>query len=324
MQEAIMNKTLILCSALSVITLGLSAADSSYQKTYSSESTPNNQHSQSNSYHGEGNHNNRSVNGANGTLNDEDIKLQKKIKDALAGSWFSKSYENVQAELSGGLVTLKGSVESQKDSLELEKKIRGIEGVTDVRNMLEIKDKQHRAKEANRNQVSWFSRSSNPHIAMNDNQTNSLSDSEIKSRIKDELQNTWFTPSYDSITVDVDNGNVTITGIVSDSGDSEEIENRVSKIRGVKIIRNNLSFSSDQNNQAAKVSDKDIKQRIDDELKNSWWGNYPKVKVNVNRGVVILSGTVESSDDLSNIQDRLSGIPGVKVIRSELVIDKHR
>ncbi len=73
-------------------------------------------------------------------------------------------------------------------------------------------------------------------------------------------------------------------------------------------------------NNAAAVSDMELQRSVRSELNGTWWSNYPDIRAEVNDGVVILRGTVPSSKDVVIIEDRLSGVQGVRNVRTELQI----
>lgn len=69
-------------------------------------------------------------------------KTAKKIRKVLKGGWFTKGYEGVTFELSDGEVTLMGTVDSESDREEVQKRIEKIDGVKEVSNQIQVQPKQ--------------------------------------------------------------------------------------------------------------------------------------------------------------------------------------
>ncbi len=74
-------------------------------------------------------------------MNDDNLKH--KIKDALSSGWFSGKFENVKFELDNGVVTLKGTVDSQENKDMAEKKVLKVEGIKKVDNQITVSTSQN-------------------------------------------------------------------------------------------------------------------------------------------------------------------------------------
>lgn len=76
-------------------------------------------------------------NGANkAQLSDEELKS--KVNEVLSGGWFSRSYPNINAQVSNGVVTLSGNVDSQEAKQTVENRVHEISGVKSVNNSIQI------------------------------------------------------------------------------------------------------------------------------------------------------------------------------------------
>ncbi|MEX1013436.1 MAG: BON domain-containing protein [Waddliaceae bacterium] len=72
-----------------------------------------------------------------------DSEIEKRVRDELSGGWFSNKYQDVHVEVSNGAVVLSGTVDSKSDSKDLEKKVKKISGVRNVRINVEVRDAAH-------------------------------------------------------------------------------------------------------------------------------------------------------------------------------------
>ena len=70
-----------------------------------------------------------------------DMQLQGKVQDSLRSS-FSSKYNNVNATVSKGYVTLTGTVATQDDKMDLDKKVRTMDGVQGVNNQIMVQGQQ--------------------------------------------------------------------------------------------------------------------------------------------------------------------------------------
>lgn len=77
-----------------------------------------------------------------------DMQMQKKIQDSLRSS-FSSKYNNVNAMVNNGTVTLTGTVATQDDKMDLEKKVRTMDGVQGVNNQITVQGNQGSASQSN-------------------------------------------------------------------------------------------------------------------------------------------------------------------------------
>jgi len=90
--------------------------------------------------------------------------------------------------------------------------------------------------------------------------------------------------------------------------------------------RNSYSESQLQNfekkypqDSATSQQDRQINAKIRDKLNGGWFSKgYDALIIKTANGVVIISGTVDKDDDISNIKDKLKDIEGIKSINAQL------
>jgi len=244
------------------------------------------------------------------TLNDMEVR---RVLVGIINQFLANRGSGLNVMVRDGVVLLQGQVQSARELDRINRLVNTLENLR-IEVQVTTRDGQQTAGP-------YLSRASL--IAQNSETGTNVSDSELKKRIQNALKDGWFgMGGYENVTVEVNNGVVTISGIVENEGAVEGAEQQIMEIEGVRLVKNNLSAKSAEKPYAQKVTDEQIKKSVQNELKNSWWGNYKTVSVQVQDGVVILQGTVESAGDVKDIQERLSGIPGVKSIRSDLTLKK--
>lgn len=227
-----------------------------------------------------------------------DDQIRQKIKNELQNTWFGKKYKDINFEVSDGEVILTGIVDSQSDLSTIENRVKDIRGVIVVRNQLRV-------------------------ASQSNGSSGHLSDDQIRRRIKDELTKTWISKSYENVKIDINNGDVSLSGIVEGEGDLGEVEDRIRTIPGVKVIRNQLKIMAAKNGGYQKMNDGEISKKIKEQLTNTWLKkSYKNVNVQVEDGIVILKGVVDSEGDLDEVEERIIAVPGVRVVRNRLQIEE--
>lgn len=179
-----------------------------------------------------------------------------------------------------------------------------------------------------------FNRNQNDAYGNAYNSSNSnISDQEITKKVKDKLSSGWFSTGYDQVNVSVNNGIVTLQGSVPTWDDKEKIEKEIRNIDGVRGLSFRLnvqdtntkdsrqrSYAQNQN-----LSDQEIANKIRDKISSGWFSKgYDQVDVQVNNGMVILQGFVNSQDDRAKVEKEIRNIDGVKNINNQLAVqDTH-
>jgi len=123
--------------------------------------------------------------------------------------------------------------------------------------------------------------------------------------------------SVSGANVDTVNGNVTMHGKVGTTEDRAKAELTVSKVTGVKTVKNLLQVVPNSVKEAVAANDSDVKERVEASLKADVKMKNVTV-ASVNNGVVLLSGKTDSfTEDLRAIENAYS-VKGVHRVASEL------
>lgn len=72
------------------------------------------------------------------TKRNSDRQLNLKIQDTLKSGAFKENFADIEIEVSHGNVTLSGSVDTEEDSREAEKRVRNINGIKNVDNQIQV------------------------------------------------------------------------------------------------------------------------------------------------------------------------------------------
>jgi osmotically-inducible protein OsmY len=152
-------------------------------------------------------------------------QLQKKIHDKLKGGWFTKGYPGVSAQIVNGDVTLTGVVASTKDKEKIDKEIREIEGVRSLNSQIRVENPTVTDKKNEFPQDSY----------------KTPQDEQLNKKIREKVSEGWVWDSYKNVTINTDNGVVTIGGSIKNLEDQNKLVNEIEKINGVKSVISNLT-----------------------------------------------------------------------------------
>ena len=210
--------------------------------------------------------------------------IREAITDALLYDPRVKSF-NVNVEVDGSLVTLRGTVDNLEAKRAAARVARNTVGVTGVTNRLKVRMEEP------------------------------PSDRAIEDRIADVL---IWDPYIDrtDVTIDVDDGVVTLTGVADTLYEKGHADEAVSGVQGVIEVNNNLAVAEapkplvydpyvtgwnpyesewyDYEPGVTYETDEEIREEINDEL---WWSPFvdsDEVTVTVEDGVATLTGMVDS------------------------------
>ncbi|MGC9324685.1 MAG: BON domain-containing protein [Desulfomonilia bacterium] len=220
------------------------------------------------------------------------IKTDEEIRTAIldAFRYDPRVYSfNPDVKVSGGIVTLTGTVSNLMAKNAAEQDAENTAGVWRVKNYLRV-----------RPTLSWM-----------DND-----DEQIQRTIRNRFV---FDPVVDSneIGVKVLNGKAYLTGMVDTTFEKMEAEDIASSVKGVIVVQNNIDVRPYAVNEK---SDWEIRQDINDEL---WWSPFVdanEVTVTVNDGVVTLTGTVDSwSEYRAAVKNAYDG--GAESVINELKVE---
>lgn len=164
------------------------------------------------------------------------------------------------------------------------------------------------------------------------------SDQEIRRRIHETLSSGWFSKGFQDVSFDVNNGNVNLKGSVDSLENKNKIEENVKKIDGVRQVNNQITIvkeipgtyseaqlkSSEKKypqDFASNSQDRQLNAKIRDQLSNGWFSkDYETLAIKTTNGVVIISGTVDKSEDIQKIIDQIKDIDGVTSVNNQLTV----
>jgi hyperosmotically inducible protein len=120
-----------------------------------------------------------------------------------------------------------------------------------------------------------------------------------------------------AINVDTVNGSVTLHGTVDTAAEKDKATSVVKGIEGVGNVRNLVQVVAERRQDAAAATDADVKQRVSAAIAAD--PDLAKVDVeSVNKGVVLLGGTVPTLSDHLRAVEVASHVSGVKRVASEV------
>lgn len=65
------------------------------------------------------------------------------------------------------------------------------------------------------------------------------------------------------------------------------------------------------------AADKQLKKRVRDYLNMGWFGNqYKNIDINTSKGIVTLSGEVDTSSQKQELERKVRNVPGVRAVRN--------
>ena len=115
------------------------------------------------------------------------------------------------------------------------------------------------------------------------------------------------------VKAEVKNGVVTLTGDVEWQFQRANILKNVEHVSGVVNVLNLINLKP-------RAHTADIQKRIKDALKRHADVEATKVAIAVNNGIVTLTGSVESFDEMDRIEDAVWAAPGVTKVVDNLRI----
>jgi osmotically-inducible protein OsmY len=202
-----------------------------------------------------------------------------------------QQFKNVKATVQNGLATLTGSVDLYEYKVDADKRIHKVKGVTAVRNDIEV---------------------AGPNV----------SDAELQAKLGEKLtyDRVGYGNAFNSITLGVQNGVVTLGGHARTDVDKDSALALVSTYPGVKEVVNEIEVDP--------VSILDDQTRM--AVARAVYG-YPMlqkyavdpaktIRISVQNGHVELYGVVDSQTDKEVAFMRANGVPGVFSVKNYLQV----
>lgn len=184
-----------------------------------------------------------------------------------------------------GRITLHGKVPTAAEKEQAAALARKIEGVQEVRNLLQV-------------------------VPPSVEEKVSVADNALKERVEKALDN-----------VDSQDGVVTLFGIVPTQAAKAAAEMEARKVNGVKNVRNDLQVVTKAAQDAVEVKDEELTRKVNEAIDNREALNDADVDVEVKNGVVRLTGTVPSESLRLVAAIAARSITGVRSVHDELRIN---
>lgn len=147
-------------------------------------------------------------------------------------------------------------------------------------------------------------------------EVNTITDNELKNEIMKQLE--WDSRiDASQIKVEVQDGQVTLTGTTTCLFENGVIVNELSKIAGVKKIINNLNMVCITEEIP---SDEEIEEKIETFLNIDSTIDTSNITIEVNRGVVYIKGTTNSFFQKKEVENAIYRVNGVRGVTNELAV----
>ena len=211
-------------------------------------------------------------------------ELQKDVQDALKWEPLLNAAE-IGVVAKDGVITLMGTVDSYPKKMEAEHAAKSVSGVKAVVEEIDVK---------------FFA-------------TSKTDDNEIAKEILKAYKWNWEVPEG-KVTVKVEDGLVTLDGIVNWDYQKQAARKAISSILGIRAVANNISIKTETHDQ---IEQKDIERA----LVRNWSLIDKNIRVKVIENKVTLNGVVHSLYQKEEAGRIAWNAPGVITVNNELVIE---
>lgn len=191
----------------------------------------------------------------------------------------------INVAVNNGEVKLTGTVDSYAVRLLAQEAAQFVDGVYQVTNEIEVE----------RAERSW-------------------SDIEINVAARKALEWDSLIP-HERIQVTVSNGWVALEGKVDLLRERDDAERIIRRLAGVRGVYNQIVVNSSE------VSTENVREAIEEELRQRARMEAERIKVSLNNGAVTLTGKVQSWEEERAIIEAASRAPGVRRITDHLCIE---
>ena len=219
---------------------------------------------------------------------------QDDVQSAAQKALSASRFKDVQVSVQGGIATLSGMVDLLDVKLNAEKKVQHVKGVEGVRDTIQV---------------------AGPEIA----------DAELQDKLVRAIQYDrvgYGTTAFNSISVAVQNGVVTLGGFAYGPTDAASAVSVATNTKGVKDLIDEISVNPPSPND----------DRIRMATYRAIYGAGPlnkyaidpgkPIRIQVSGGNVTLYGVVDSQGDKNLANIRANTVPGVFSVKNELVVAK--
>ncbi len=233
-----------------------------------------------------------------------DAALTGKVKAALAANQITDAIE-IEVETTRGVVLLEGEVDSGIEKVQAEKAAMSVDGVEGVMNKLEIASTSGMGEGSAIKQY--------------------IGDAAVTTKVKASLAADMITEATE-ISVETDRGVVKLTGQV----DSYEEKLQASKVAygidGVKKVENELTLAPDADGKdkgaiGRYINDAAVTTKVKAALAADSVTEAIEINVETTRGVVLLSGVVDSEKEVKQATQVAMSIDGVRDVMNRLSVN---
>ena len=170
--------------------------------------------------------------------------------------------------------------------------------------------------------ISPLSHSAEPADPANPKRVGTNADGALTSAVSDALEESGIARTGE-IQVESENGVVQLSGFVDSESTQELALRAASKVEGVGSVRNDLVVRTSKPTTSESKDDTVIAARVRKQLQQEPGPEVAKdINVDVNEGVVQLSGFVESVEQKNRAADAVASIAGVKDIRNDIALGR--
>lgn len=170
--------------------------------------------------------------------------LNKRVREALSGGWFSSGYKNVTFEVNGANVTLRGTVDSNEHKKNAEDAVRKVDGVQNVNNQITVNadtSKSNVNTSNGRTNTNYDNRTENKY---SQDAATTNEDRQLNAKIRERLKSGLFSKGYETLILRTSNGIVVISGNVDTQDDVQKVHDEVKKVEGVRSVNNQLNVKN--------------------------------------------------------------------------------
>lgn len=218
----------------------------------------------------------------------DDSGLAAAVQKKLSGKQFSNVKVNVD---NGGIATLAGTVDLYEYKMDADKRAHKTKGINGVRNEIQVDGP-------------------------------SVSDADLKKKLAEKLtyDAVGYGHVFDAITLDVQNGDVTLGGHVHNYIDRDSALALVSTFPGVKGVNDEMQVDP------TSIMDDRIRLEVaravyGDPTLNKYAIDPAKpIRISVQNGHVELSGVVNSKSDRDIAGIRANGVPGIFSVKNDIEV----
>ncbi|NMA68418.1 MAG: BON domain-containing protein [Desulfitobacterium sp.] len=204
----------------------------------------------------------------------------------LLKTHFGESGRGIKVEVKGDRVSLWGTVDTLAEKNFIGQRIHRIDGIVELDNSLTVAS------------------------------DGKITDKDIQEQVIERLKQSNH-EEIGHLGCRVSKGTVTLLGHL-EAQSTERLAKRIaSQVRGVKEIRSEIQFFEKD------VDDATLVNRVEDTFVESPWVNAQQINTTAHKGVITLTGLVNSPEEIEWAVETAYQVPGVKAVVSEL-LSRHR